>query len=192
MLGKAILIHIETFSTASFESVPECNSNTVTFFKVEDIAANCRNLLALNEELLCYSVTGKKNLLRAIHTDSGQKAVLRGHENFILDMTFSSLNNEFICSVDSGPSNPRTIVWKKEVEAGNSEEFVFKLVFEVPYGATKVTAHPLLTNYWAVGDGQVVAVFSHADQTLKTLKAGYRSFPLSVEAAEQQRIVGEK
>ena len=48
----------------------------VTLMKTEGQLKSCRNVLAVNENYICYSV--KKNLLRVINTITTEKTLLRG------------------------------------------------------------------------------------------------------------------
>lgn len=58
------------------DNTPESRSNTVSLMKAEGQMNSCRNILAVTENYICYSV--RKNLLRVINTVSTEKTLLRG------------------------------------------------------------------------------------------------------------------
>ena len=79
---------------------PDLKHKTVSYMKPEKLNPLCRNALASNDTFLCYAV--RKNLLRVIDTNHGDKTLLRGHSHDILDIAFSVPDKTVLCSVDGG------------------------------------------------------------------------------------------
>eukprot|EP00981_Chlorochromonas_danica_P008984 scaffold2390_cov167-Ochromonas_danica.AAC.8 len=129
--------------------------------KVEELDVNCRNLLLTSDSYVCYSVTQKKNLLRAIDTITGEKSILRGHEGGILDLALSPQDHTIFCSVDNNNVNaaagnsPHVFVWKKR-----KDSFSFDNIGQLSLKASIIQAHPLLPSLWAMAEKDEIAVFS--------------------------------
>eukprot|EP01032_Pedospumella_encystans_P018582 gene18582-21147_t len=102
LYGDDITDEKATFVYDPSKELPASKSNNVSFMKVEDLPLECRNILAVSETHICYSVTQKKNLLRIIDTQVGEKVILRGHENAVLDLRFAIAESGLLCSVDNG------------------------------------------------------------------------------------------
>lgn len=77
IFGKDILDKNTVLSIDSSDDAPESRSNTVSLMKAEGQMNSCRNILAVTENYICYSV--RKNLLRIINTVSTEKILLRGN-----------------------------------------------------------------------------------------------------------------
>lgn len=120
------------------DDIPPLKSNNVSFMKVEDLPFYCRNILAISESYICYSVTQRKNLLRIINTVIGEKVILRGHDSAVLDLKFSPVDSNALCSVDDGDdvTKSHTMVWEKQ------EQGDWKITYELPLQANIVRAHP--------------------------------------------------
>jgi len=131
--------------------------------KIEEIDAYCRNILAVSDKYICYSVTSKRNLLRVIDTFSGEKTLLRGHESSILDVKISPVDASVLCSVDKGsnPAVPHTIVWKKPSDSALD----FLAVLKLPISATIVQPHPVSAHVWAISNNTSIGIFSTAKET---------------------------
>jgi hypothetical protein len=194
LLGNDIFDDYAYISYSTIGKIPESKSNTVSFVKVEELDFNCTSLLSVNSSFICYSVTQKKNLLRVIHTESGDKAILRGHEFAILDLKFSLLENGILCSVDNGvSSHPHVIVWKKEekIIETNNNTLIFNPILQLNIRASKVISHPSLSDYWAVSNNKSFAIFSHlALKDKQNYVHSYFDLPLSVEVEDNESITG--
>lgn len=160
--------------------------------KVEELPAMCRNILAVSESYICYSVTQKKNLLRVIDTQLGDKVILRGHEHAVLDLKFAAVDAGLLCSVDSGGSDevsgkPHVIVWKKH------EQAEWKVFAELPVRASLVRPHPTQAHVWAVAHEGKVAVFSSqrsaaAQQSVSV--ASYEALPMHISLPNGEVVKG--
>ena len=132
------------------EEIPEFKCNTVSYIKAEPVTGSCRNVLAVSESFICYSV--RKNLLRVIDTVSSEKALLRGHDHPILDIKFSAVDSSILCSVDDTPGDDasvegsKTIIWN----LSNSSGLTSRILAQFPLGANIVQAHPEFSQVWAV------------------------------------------
>jgi hypothetical protein len=165
--------------------IPPSKSNNVSFMKIEDLNKNCRNILAVSESYICYSVTQKRNVLRVIDTITGEKAILRSHESAILDVKISPVDSSTFCSVDSGAgATPRVVVWK----AVNEKKVEFNPAVTLSVPATVVVAHPLQSNIWAISDKRNLAVFS-ASRAAEDKPSSYEQFPCSA-SVENESITG--
>lgn len=155
--------------------------------KVEDLPRDCRNVLAVSETHICYSVTQKKNLLRIIDTQLGEKVILRGHEHSVLDLRFAATDSALLCSVDSGDGpKAHTIVWKK------AEQGDWKVHAELPLRATTVRPHPVSADLWLVAGKDALGIFSSAvSATLAVSAAHYQALPLHLVLANGETIAGE-
>jgi len=172
----------------SSKDLPESKSNNVSFMKVEDIPMDCRNVLAVSETHICYSVTQKKNLLRIIDTQLGEKVILRGHEHSVHDLRFAASDSAMLCSVDSGEgaSKAHTIVWKKQ------EQGDWKIHAELGLRASMVRPHPVQADLWLVAGGRSLGIFSaRASPTVAAAAASYEALPLHLVVADNESIVGE-
>lgn len=160
LYGEPIVVSDIKLVYDQLTDIPESKSNNVSFMKVEELPLLCRNILAVSESYICYSVTQKKNLLRVIDTQLGDKVILRGHEHAVLDLRFAAMDAGLLCSVDSGGSDevsgkPHIIVWKKQ-----EQQAEWKIFAELPIRASMVRPHPTQAHVWAVAHQNKVAVFS--------------------------------
>jgi hypothetical protein len=130
--------------------------------KVEDLPVSLRRLLAVSDAYLCYSVTSKKNLLRLIHTSTGDKVILRGHDAAIIDIKFSPVDGGVLASIDMGElvTSPHIFFWRKS-ESSNID---FEVVNQLHICASFIEPHPCLPNLWLLGDGSNFGVFSTVPQ----------------------------
>jgi len=140
----------------------ESKCNQVSFVKTEPMAATLRNLLAVCESYIAYSV--KKNLIRVIHTVSAQKTLLRDHEYPVLDLKFSPVDRNLVCSVDDAPegadaSLARIIMW--QLQDGDAD-LKSERVCMFGFGAAMVQPHPHLASVWAVAKGDRLGIVSFA------------------------------
>ena len=147
-------LHFESSEdTSSID--PKCNS--VCLMKADK--RSYRNMIAVSENYICYTVKG--SLLRVLHSQTGEKVLLRGHESPVLDVRFSPADSSVLCSVDAGDSDAHhTFLWQLQTD-GNS---VVKqeLIFSIPLKANNVKSHPLSSKLWAVSHGSRLGLF-HAD-----------------------------
>lgn len=159
----------------------------MSFMKVEDLPLDCRNVLAVSETHICYSVTQKKNLLRVIDTQLGEKVILRGHEHSVHDLRFAATDSAVLCSVDSGEgSKAHTIVWKKQ------EQGDWKIHAELSLRATTVRPHPVQADLWLVACPSSLGIFSaRANPSLAVAAGSYEALPLHLVLADNETIVGE-
>lgn len=153
--------------------------------KVEDLPVDCKNLLAVSESYICYSVTQKKNLLRVIDTRTGEKVILRSHESAVLDLKFSPSDSSLVCSIDNGenPSCPHLIIWQRDV---SSPEFCFKMALQMNLSGTMVDASPTRTNMWLISDQHSMGVIDATVFIRNPAGAGlvkaYADLPLTLES----------
>jgi len=126
--------------------------------KIEEIDPHCRNILAVSDKYICYSVTSKRNLLRVIDTITGEKTLLRGHESSIVDVKISPMDSNIFCSIDKGTNTtaPHTIVWKKTSDKALDFLMSYKLSIE----ATIVQPHPLSSHVWTISNNHMIGIFS--------------------------------
>jgi hypothetical protein len=149
--------------------------------------------LAVSDSYICYSVTQKKNLLRIIDTQLGEKVILRGHEHFVVDLAFSIADPSLLCSVDNGggaaenwndvTGKPHTIVWSKR-EHGDWRVFA-----ELPLRATMVKAHPLQAHTWLIAQEGRLGVFS-SQRTAAQPVASYEALPLHARLGQDETVAG--
>jgi hypothetical protein len=186
------------FSYDIASDLPETKSNNVSFVKVEDLALHCRNIVAVSDTYICYSVTQKKNLLRVIDTQSGDKVILRGHDDSVLDLRFAVSDATSLCTVDAGGSNdrcvdasgkPHTFVWRKQSGPQN----VWDVAVSLPLLATLVRPHPSRAQRWLVAHAACgkVAVFDAHDAASASACKGYESLPMNVTLAPGEKLIGE-
>ena len=156
--------------------IPESKCNSVAFMKSEATTAACRNLLAVCETYICYSV--KKNLLRVIQTVSTQKTLLRGHEYPVVDIKFSPVDRNLVCSIDDVPeggdaSKARINIWQLKDSAN---ELTHEAMATFAFGATIVQPHPLLASVFAVAKGARLGIISVAMGAGNVGETTYTSF----------------
>lgn len=168
--------------------IPESKSNNVSFMKVEELPVLCRNILAVSESYICYSVTQKKNLLRVIDTQLGEKVILRGHEHAVLDLKFAAVDAGLLCSVDAGGSEevsgkPHIIVWKKH------EQGEWKVFAELPVRASMVRPHPLQAHVWLVAHEGRLAVFS-SQRSAAAPVSSYEALSMHVSLPAGETVKG--
>lgn len=185
--GKDILEERSIFSFDQLSEVPPSKSNNVSFMKIEELNKNCRNILAVSESYICYSVTQKRNVLRVIDTITGEKAILRSHESAILDLKISPVDSATFCSVDNATASttPRVVVWK----AVNEKKVEFAPAVTLSMGATIVVPHPTQSNVWAISDKRNIAVFS-ATHIGDSKPSSYDQLSCSA-SVETESITGE-
>ena len=165
--------------------------------KVEDLPVDCRNILAASPSYICYSVTQRKNLLRVIDTQQGEKVILRGHEHSVLDLRFATSDPSCLCSVDCGggaaenyndaTGKPHTIVWKRQ--NGDWEK-----VTELPLRATMVRPHPTQSNIWAIANKGKVGIFSSSRHgsasTAPQVIGAFESLPMNISLQNGETVTG--
>ncbi|KAJ1397808.1 hypothetical protein B484DRAFT_257601, partial [Ochromonadaceae sp. CCMP2298] len=164
--------------------MPSSKSNNVSFMKAEPLPLGLRNVLAVSDTHICYSVTSKKNLLRVIDTLSGEKVILRGHESAVLDLQFSPADGSVLCSVDDAggagfDGKPHCIVWRKQ--GGCDWQTHASLLLP----ATQVVPHPQSPLVWALCDGVRVGVVDCAQGSQLTA-GSYEALPLNVRLEGSQ------
>jgi hypothetical protein len=176
------------FDYSVVRELPVSKSNNVSFMKVEDLARDCRNILAVSESNICYSVTQKKNLLRIIDTEHGDKVILRGHEHFVVDLAFAVADPTLLCSVDNGEDanagKPHIIVWKKGDQAD------WKVFTELPLRATLVRPHPQQAHLWLVAREGCLGVFS-SQRSPSQPAATYEGLQLHAKLGGGETVIGE-
>lgn len=189
LYGEDITEDKSTFVYDSSKDMPASKSNNVSFMKVEDLPLQCRNILAVSETHICYSVTQKKNLLRIIDTQVGEKVILRGHENAVLDLRFALADSGLLCSVDNGEVSGKahTIVWKKQEQQGD-----WKVIAELPLAAVLVRPHPVKADLWLIASSTAVGIFSAAaNASLATAAQNYQALPYHLILDQGESIVGK-
>ncbi len=186
LFGKDILEERSIFPFEQLSEVPPSKSNNVSFMKIEELNKNCRNILAVSESYICYSVTQKRNVLRVIDTITGEKAILRSHDSAILDLKISPVDSATFCSVDNGSSaTSHVVVWK----AVNEKKVEFSPYATLPIPATIVVAHPSQSSIWAISDKRNLAVFS-ATRIQEDKPSSYDQLP-SHATVDNESITGE-
>ena len=159
-----------TISHGSIGDIPDTKSNNVSFMKVESLHPDTRNLLATCDSFICYSVTAKKNLIRVIHTVTGEKNILRAHEFPIVDLKFSD-NGKFLCSVDNGPgsnslSNSNSIVlWEED----SSATCGYVEVKRFNYQAKMVVAHCKPELFVAASDSALISIHAKGGEQVHSM-----------------------
>ena len=193
-------------SQSSHAITAESKSNNVSFMKVEDLNNDCRNILAVSSDYICYSVTQRKNLLRIIDKKAGDKVILRGHEHSVLDLRFATQDPTVLCSVDGGSATAtpaagesgsdvagrsHTIVWRRS-------EGDWKMITDLPLYATLVRPHPNNANLWAIAHKGKMGIFSSSrhgspnSNILMTETVGaYESLSMNVSLPAGEVITGE-
>ena len=151
--------HSVTFSGK--EETPEPMCNTVSFMKTETLNSHCRNVVAVSESYICYTV--KKTKLRAIHTESSKLALFQGHDFPLVDLKFSQVDRSFLCSVDDSigaelpfPVTPRVIIRQLKFDL----ELTSTVLAQFPISATMVDPHPKIAHVFAIAKGNRVGVVS--------------------------------
>jgi hypothetical protein len=120
--------------------------------------STCRNLLGLSNNYTCYVV--KKSFLRVIHTSLSVKCLLRGHSSHILDLKFSSVSNDIMCSVDDDISDvecPHTFIWQLLPTEG---DLTSKKLLELQIGAQTCQPHPQIPYVWALSNKNKIGIIS--------------------------------
>jgi hypothetical protein len=164
----------------------------VSFVKSEDkLDYYCRNILAVSNNIICYSVTQKRNLMRLIDTQSGEKGILRGHEAGITDLSISPKDENLLCSVDysdGSSSDPKNgshfFVWQKAY--GSEKNIDFNMLAKSSISGYILAAHPLQSNIWAVSNGEKLAVVSTGK-----LAGAYESYSMHVVMEGGERITSK-
>lgn len=171
---------------------PESKCNTVTLFaKTESQGSEIRNLLAVSESYICYSI--RKQLLRIINTVSTEKSLLRGHASQILDLKFSSATGRStICSVDEGDGEAsHTFIWEMNDEKVGELSYV--VLGQFPIGASIVQPHPNLSGFWAIASNQnghvSIGIISH-NLPADSIKS-YKNLPVHVVLPAGVIITGD-
>eukprot|EP01036_Dinobryon_divergens_P029721 gene29721-38856_t len=148
---------VDRKSFTSFKDQPEIpdpKSTSVSFMKIEELPFHCK----------------KRTQLRLIQQDTG------GHEAAVVDLTFSPVRSDCLCSIDQGDSlsGSHVIVWKRDKESNLDFQATCKLPIR---GCRHVLAHPTTPFVWALADEKNVAVFSSVQSE-------------SIQCAAGQFIVG--
>ena len=188
LFGEPITAETTKYICTTTVDLPESKSNNVSFMKVELLPRDCRNLLAVSSAFICYSVTQRRNLLRIIDTQTGDKVILRGHESAVLDLSFATHDTGLLCSVAGGEeasSKPHTIVWHRHAQGD------WKIFAELPICATLVRAHPVDAHQWLIAAGRRVGVFSSQRSAAHPVNS-YASLPLHALLGEDEVCVGER
>jgi hypothetical protein len=150
--------------------------------KNEELDFHCRNILAVADTYICYSVTLKRNLLRLIDATTGEKAILRGHEAPIADLKVALADQSYFCSVDNGETNGNhTFIWKR-----GSKNIDFTQLACLPLKATMVVPHPTQANLWCICDGKKLAIFAVNKLPASPSLATYSSFSMNHEVENEQ------
>lgn len=143
------------------EETPEPMCNTVSFMKQETLNPQCRNVVAVSESYVCYTV--KKTKLRVIHTESSKLALFQGHDFPIVDLKFSQVDRSFFCSVDDSlgseiiiPATPRAIIRQLKFDT----ELDSIVLAQFPVAASMVQPHPKIAHVFAIAKGNRVGVIS--------------------------------
>mmetsp|Transcript_29623 Transcript_29623/g.65673 ORF Transcript_29623/g.65673 Transcript_29623/m.65673 type:complete len:297 (-) Transcript_29623:17-907(-) len=184
LYGQDIYESASSFNFNLSVDMPSSKSNNVSFMKAEPLPLGLRNVLAVSDTHICYSVTSKKNLLRVIDTLSGEKVILRGHESAVLDLQFSPADGSVLCSVDDAggagfDGKPHCIVWRKQ--GGCDWQTHASLLLP----ATQVVPHPQSPLVWALCDGVRVGVVDCAQGSQLTA-GSYEALPLNVRLEGSQ------
>jgi hypothetical protein len=132
-------------------------SNNVSFMKIDDLDADCRNLLVFGESYICYSVTQKRTSIRAIDSVSGEKVLLKAHESCILDIKVSITEPDSFCSCDNGDASnkPHIVIWKRSPQ--KPLEITQLIHYSIP--AKIIQPHPM-RNVWAISNGRAIGLLS--------------------------------
>lgn len=193
----------------------ESKCNNVSFMKLEPLPSDCRSVLAVSDAYICYAVTQKRNLLRVIDSQTGEKSLLRGHQHCVTDLSFSPVDVHCICSVDAADGAPpigadagaggaadHVFFWRKAAE-GEWERRA-----SLPLQAHRTVPHPARSNWWAllshsgsssdsgnssvcVVDVDALASGDAAGSTLKMqLSAGERATDVAFSSDGAQLVVG--
>ena len=151
------------------EETPEPMCNTVSFMKTEALNPQCRNVVAVSESYICYTV--KKTKLRAIHTESSKLALFQGHDFPLVDLKFSQVDRSFLCSVDDStgaehlfPVAPRVIIRQLKFDL----ELTSTVLAQFSISATMVHPHPKIAHVFAIAKGNRVGVVSGIQKTVGT------------------------
>ncbi len=158
-----------------------------------------RNLVAVNENLICYSV--KRNLIRVIHTTTTEKSLLRGHSGPIADLCFSiaphsaSKSTAFLCSGDaSTDSSDHMFVWQLDTSTGGALNSIIVAQFSIQ--ASVIAAHPLSAHVWGVavnsvggGPGYVGVVSRYCDPVNTK---SYRDLPMYAIVGSSTDVITSK
>ena len=142
--------------------------DTVCFMKT-DPSQFSRNTVCVSPSYICYCV--KAGLIRAIHSATGEKTLIRGHDGHVMDLKFSLANSSMLCTTDSGNGDvDHLYVWKLSME----KTLGFEKVFSMKLPATHVLGHPLNEKVWSASLGSELCIFSIQGPTF----AQYTSFPM--------------
>ena len=180
------------------DATAESKCNTVAFMKLERAPLSCRNVLAVNEQFICYSV--KKTMLRIINQRNAQKDLLKGHQHPILDIKFSTTNEAMLCSVDDGegdqtlPATAACIVWRlTEANQGVLEgTLTHEVALMVPLRASTVQSFPQLSGeVWVVAHKNKFAVLSTGMAEALYGATEYHQLPINSQCIGSNSVIAD-
>lgn len=122
---------------------------------------NILNILTINSKYICYTLKG--NLIRIIQTTTGDKLLLKGHENNICDMKYSIINSNILCSIDNGLNGLNIFIWKLFKDT----IFNSQIMCNLPLSATLIQSHPTSSSVWAVSHESSICLISTLQQSLQ-------------------------
>ena len=183
--------------TKDTDETPNTTTHTITMVKAESDAVQCRNLMAVNNTLVAYSLA--KPLIRVMNPVSGAKTLLRGHEGKILDLRFStnststgSTSSQTLCSVDDGDVANRghhTFIWTLENITG---ELGFLLQNKFFLNASILESHPLQANTWVIATNSPVPSVGLISGALDGSKIqNYSELPLYKTLGSDYTLIGK-
>jgi WD40 repeat protein len=152
--------------------------DTVCFMK-SDPSQSDRSTVCSSQSYICYCV--KAGLIRAIHTGTGQKTLLRGHESPVNDLKFALSNSSVLCTSDLGiDGSDHIIVWKLVL----TDDLQYETICSLQMPASRVLGHPLSEHVWSVSLGTYLCLFSakairqENPGDFKCRRHGYADFPM--------------
>jgi hypothetical protein len=186
LFGKDILSNNARYELDSKDELPPSKCNTVSLLKPDFAPAEYRNMLAVTDTFICYTV--RRTLVRVIHTVSSEKTLLRGHEYTIVDMKYGLNNSKMLCTIDDGgdPSAPtntaasHVFVWKLD---DSKKEIPATKICALGLMANVVQPHPTHANLWGLGRSDCaknvgyIGIFSSVDCNQDN-SPSYESLPM--------------
>ena len=186
--------------TRDTDEAPNTTTHTITMVKAESDAIQCRNLMAVNNSLVAYSLA--KPLIRVMNPVTGSKTLLRGHEGRILDLRFSTnsaggtaaahTSSQTLCSVDDGDATNgghHTFIWTLENITG---ELGFLVLNKFFLNASIVESHPLQANTWVIATNSPVPSVGLISGALDGSKIHkYSELPLFKTLGSDYSLIGK-
>lgn len=193
--GEGVVAKSSVFGrdTVVFRDSPESKSQTVAYMKLERGPANCRNVLAVNEFYICYSV--KKTMLRVIDQRNAQKDLLKGHEHPVLDIKFAATNEKVLCTVDDGGGDDgaksQIIIWRLTPGDGEAE-LSHEVAMVMPLRASTVQSFSQLSSgdVWAVAHKNRFGILSAAMARPESVSE-YHQLPLNSQCIGTHSIIAD-